>query len=115
MSFEIVGTVSPEEVPRDHTPARHGVWGQLLMQVIDAYKQGKLVVVKVPNRAEYRRMRNGMAERTRQMGYSQRFLPVDNDDGTVTVYLGLEARETPSPNVSVLDRPLTRPKRKRTS
>lgn len=108
---DIVGSVGPEEVPQDGGKA-FGVWTGLAHQVIEAHEQGKVLVVKVGDRAEYKKMVNGMSERLRVAGYARRFVTRDEPDGGVQAWLRLEDSSRPSNNGLVSVAPANRRRRR---
>lgn len=107
--MEIVGTVMPQEIPQTKIKIL-GQWTGLAVQAIEAAEQGRVLVVKVADREEYKRMVNGMSEKLRYAGYSREFAAVDEADG-VRVFCKL--RQKPA-QVSVVTQPIARP-RKRTN
>ena len=104
--MEILDSVDPNEVPDVGTKPQ-GVWTRLAAQVIEAHRQGKVMVIKAKDRTEHKRLINGMSEKLRQAGYSRQFTSVDNADGSVTVYCQLtDLRGT------VVVQPIRRPRRR---
>ena len=105
--MEVLGSISPDEVPEGEIRAM-GTWTILAQQVIQAHRAGKVLVVKVKDRAEQKRMVNGMSERLRQNGYARQFTSVNEPDGKVTVYCKLADPQPASVVVSPLKRPRKR-------
>ena len=110
--MKILGSVRPEDVPRGVGTNRSGTWTTLARQVIEAHEQGQVLEVTVADRAEYKRLVNGMAEVLREAGYSRIFTAIDEPDGSVHAYLQL--RDKLGKTTSVVVQPIRRP-RKRTS
>lgn len=113
--MKVVGSVKPEEVP-DLPKANKGVWTSLALKAIEAHRRGEVLVVTCANRDEYKRMRNGMAEKIRLAGYARSFTAVnaeEPEDG-VRVYLGL-LDKAPGRNGSVAPPNLRRPRKKQSA
>lgn len=90
--MDILDSIDASEVPDTGRP-RFGVWTGLAQRAIADHDQGKVTVIRLNDRTEYRRMANGTADTLRKAGYKRRFVPVDNPDGSVTAYLQLEAKQ----------------------
>jgi len=108
--MEVVGSVDPSEIPHGMVHAAQGVWTRLADQVMEAHQQGKVLVIKASNQQEFKRMRNGMAERLRKAGYSRSFTAVDEPDGSIKIYCQLV--DIRSQGVSVVKGPVGRPRRR---
>jgi hypothetical protein len=106
---KIAGDVAPDEVPL-LPGANMGQWTGLAKLVIEAYEQGRVLVVMAADKAEYRRMINGMSEVIRQRGYSRRFVTVDEPEG-VRVYCRLLEKQPPA-RATVVVRPLKRQRKR---
>ena len=78
--MEVVGKVTQAEVPQGRKKA-FGVWTALARQIIDAHMQGEVLVVKVANADERRRMANGVSEVLRLAGFSRSFTTVEDGEG----------------------------------
>ena len=85
----------PEEVPAGRA-ATFGLWTGLANQAIQAYEKGEVLVVKVKDRAEYKKLVNGMSEKLRQEGFARNFAAVDEPDGSVKAYLRLSEKDPPA-------------------
>jgi hypothetical protein len=98
---EIVDSVAASLVP---TPARSvkGVWTGIARQAIDAHKRGEVLVVVLADKAEYKKMVNGMSEALRLQSYSRRFVTETGEDGKVKAWLVLEDGLTVPPDSEAL-------------
>jgi hypothetical protein len=105
---KIEGTVSPDEIPESGLKGI-GVWTGLAVEAIEAHHQGKVLVVAFQDHVEFKRARNGMAEKLRLAGYGRQFTTIDNPDGSVKAYLRVHELQ-PAPSVVV--QPLARPRRR---
>lgn len=106
--MEVIGTVAPSEVPA--VAPMPGRWTNLARQAIAAHQKGQVLVVKVKDRAEYKRMVNGMSDAFRRAGYGRSFSAIDEQDGSVRCYLQLNdsPRHTKSAQNSVVVGPIGR-------
>lgn len=107
--MEIVGSVDPEEVPQDQTTRAFGVWTGLAVQAVAAAAKGKVLVVMLQDRDEFKRMRNGIADRLRYLGYSRSLVTEDQPDGRIKVWLQLVPR---ADTATVVVQPMRRPRRR---
>ena len=105
--MESVGSVPAGEVPAGRG-VRPGQWSGLAVRILEDHKAERVTVVKVRDREEMARMRNGMADKLRQLGWLLRPSIVDEEDG-LRVFLSVIRRPSAEPAIQ-LDPP---PKRRR--
>lgn len=73
MSFEIVGSVTQDEVPKpDKRKGRPGVFSAIAERAVEDHRQGRVTVVKVPNEEELKRLRNNISHVLHQYGLAAR-------------------------------------------
>ena len=91
--MEIVGTVTPDEVPEGKRRTRQpGVWGLLCARVVEEHEHGRIVVVRLKDEKEYKTMRNNLGPRLRAAGFKLRPVIVEQKD-ELRVFLELALRE----------------------
>lgn len=105
--MEIVGKVTQADVPLTGKKSS-GIWTNLARQMIETHMQGQVLVVRVADNEERKRMVNGTAEVIRHAGLSRSFTTVNDPDGGMRVYCQLIDREP----ASVVVKPLKRPRRR---
>ena len=94
--MEYLESVAPAEVPEDgQRISRPGIWTGLVKRVIEDSEAGRVTVIALADQAEYKKMRNGVAQIFRDRG--KRLVPsvVTNADGTMRVYMAVETRLEP--------------------
>jgi len=98
--MEIVGTVGPDDVPRiERNPVR-GQWTGLAARAAHEHSKGRILVVKLKDEDELKKLRNGTLSWLRANNLRLNPVVVHDQNGaeqSLRVFMEISLREDPAP------------------
>jgi hypothetical protein len=88
MSFSIVGSVTPDEVPQDHR-RQPSLWEGLAARAAQDHEDGRVTVIKTTDEKEISRIRHNLQVPLHRQGLSARPVVVRSENGEIRIFLEL--------------------------